>query len=100
MRRRRPFSELRETISRLFKEKDKSFHLDFDVNRCSWDDVVSAVEKAHEAVTENERRGKTWHHRAWRAVGATAGVFAPGLSAIPDDLCVLHGGLAIVFSVR
>ena len=99
MRRRRPFSELRETISRLFKEKDKSLHLDFDVNRCSWDDVVSAVEKAHEAVTENERRGKTWHHRAWRAVGATAGVFAPGLSAIPDDLCVLHGGLAIVFSV-
>lgn len=92
-------SELRDTISRLFAKKDKSLDFDFDINRCSWDDVVSAVERAQEAVTENERRGKMWQHRAWRAVGATAGVFAPCLSAIPDDLSVLHGGLAVLFSV-
>ena len=47
----------------------------------------------------DEKRGKKWHHKAWRGLGATAGVFAPGLSIFPDELHVLHGGLAVIFSV-
>jgi hypothetical protein len=31
--------------------------------------------------------------------GTMGGSLAPGLAAIPDDLRVLHGGLAVIFSV-
>jgi hypothetical protein len=87
--------DLEDSID-TFKEKEgDSIDVDFDVRQCTWDDVLSQLEQAQEA---DGRRGKKWHHKAWRGLGSTAGVIAPVMDVFPDELCVLHGGLALIFS--
>ncbi len=76
-------------------------YVDFaeDLLRCTWEDVHAELHKAKAAQVESERRGKNPARRLWRTLGTTGSILAPGLSAIPDELCVLHGGLAVIFSV-
>jgi len=70
------------------------------LKNCTWTDVLTELERAQDAAIESDRRGRKWNHRPWRAVGKYSGVISPGLSAFPDELCVLHGGLAVILSVR
>ncbi|KAK4210103.1 hypothetical protein QBC37DRAFT_429270 [Rhypophila decipiens] len=86
---------LQETIDKV-KENEKSLPLDFDVRNCTWETVLAELERAQE---DDEKRGKKWHHKAWRITGSAVPLFGPGLSAFPDELCVLHGGLAVIFSI-
>lgn len=86
---------------RFQKQVPDQADFNFDLLKCTWNDVLQELEKAHAAVFEDEKRGKKWHRKAWRALGTTGDVFAPGLVAIPNNmpLCVLQGGLAVIFSV-
>jgi hypothetical protein len=77
-------------------------YVDFidDLLTCTWEDVHRELHKAKQAHVLSERRGSRNPIRCfWRALGTSGSILAPGLSAIPDELCVLHGGLAVVFSV-
>ncbi|KAK3386181.1 hypothetical protein B0H63DRAFT_192787 [Podospora didyma] len=77
-----------------------------DLTNCSWEQVHQELQKARIAAVESERRGKDPRKNPvrwfWRGLGATSTVLEPGLAAIPDEppgLCVLKGGLALVFSL-
>lgn len=78
-----------------------SKYVDFtsDVTQCSWDHVHEELRKAQDAAIRSEERGRKFMKRAWRKIASTSSVLMPGLAAIPDELCVLNGGLAVIFSV-
>lgn len=93
-------SDLEQTLKRYQSlAPNDQVDFDFDLLRCTWHDVLRELERAQAAVLESDGRGKRFHRRVWRGLGSTGPVIAPGLAAIPDNLCVLHGGLAVVFSV-
>ncbi|KAK5658068.1 hypothetical protein OQA88_2624 [Cercophora sp. LCS_1] len=75
------------------------FDFTFDLKDCSWEDVLTELERAQNATEEHNKRGNSWYHKHWRSFGSTAGVFGAGLSAFPDELSPLHGGLAVIFSI-
>jgi membrane protein YqaA with SNARE-associated domain len=62
--------------------------------------VHEELRKAQQAAIRSEERGKNLIKKVWRKIGVTSSVLAPGLAAIPDNLCILNGGLAVIFSVR
>lgn len=92
-------SGLEETLRQYQSQAPEQPDFDFDLLKCTWHDVLRELERAQAAATESDNQGKKLHRKVWRALGTTGSVLAPGLSAIPDDLCVLHGGLAVIFSV-
>ncbi|KAK3986432.1 hypothetical protein QBC44DRAFT_139558 [Cladorrhinum sp. PSN332] len=91
--------DLKETLE--CSQKKARRYLDFahNLQECTWENVHSELRKAREKAEESEKRGRSGIKRLWRVTGATSSVLAPGLSAIPDSLCVLHGGLAVIFSL-
>lgn len=91
--------DLRETLEYHWRAGK---YVDFttDLKSCTWDDVHGELARAQAAADESARRGKQIHRKIWRSIGSTSSVLAPGLAAIPDELNILHGGLALVFSVR
>ena len=57
-------------------------------------------QKAQAAASESEARGKKPHRKVWRAFGTAGGdTITSGLMALPNELSVLHGGLAVIFCV-
>jgi hypothetical protein len=92
--------DLRATLE--FQHKVVGKYVDFtsDLNKCSWDDVHQQLAKAQATAEKSEKRGEQPLRKVWRKIGSTSSILAPGLSALPDNLCVLHGGLALIFSVR
>lgn len=93
-------ADLKDTLE--CHQKTARRYVDFadDVLHCTWDHVHEQLQKAKAAEEESQRRGRNMARKTWRSMGTTGSILAPGLSAIPDDLCVLHGGLAVIFSVR
>jgi hypothetical protein len=92
-------SDLEEILRQYQIQDPDQADFDFDLLKCTWHDVLRELQRAQTAVSESDDRGKKIHRRAWRALGTASDVLAPGLAAIPDKLCVLHGGLAVIFSV-
>ncbi len=92
-------SDLRETLECHQKARK---YVDFtdDLTTCTWEDVHAQLHRAQDAAVESKRRGNNPLRKAWRAMGATSSILEPGLEALPDELCILHGGLAMIFSVR
>jgi hypothetical protein len=80
--------DLRETLECHQQKAKKYVDFTLDLNNCTWDHVHEELRKA-QAV-----------RKAWRTIGASSSILDPGLAALPDNLCVLHGGLAVIFSVR
>jgi len=91
-------ADLKETLD-FHRKAGKYVDFTSDLTRCSWDDVHQELAKAQEAAERSVKGGKQPHRRLWRNIGSTSSVLAPGLAALPDELCMLHGGLALVFSV-
>jgi hypothetical protein len=90
-------SDLEEALKRYKTATFLQSEADFDPLQCTWADVIRELEAA---VSESEARGKKFHLRVWRSFGTTgADIFIPGLAAIPNQLCILQGGLAVIFSV-
>jgi hypothetical protein len=92
-------SDLEETLKQYRKQAPGQADFDFDLLKCTWHDVLRELERAQAAVSESNDGGKKIHRQAWRTLGTVGDILAPGLAAIPDKLCVLHGGLAVIFSV-
>jgi hypothetical protein len=92
--------DLRETLG-CHQQKARKY-VDFipDLNNCTWDHVHEELRKAQAKADESERRGKNPVRKAWRTIGASSSVLAPGIEALPENLSVLKGGLAVIFSVR
>jgi hypothetical protein len=90
--------DLKETLD--FHHRIRKY-VDFtsDLNKCTWDDVHQELAKAQEAAVRSEKTAKQVHRKVWRAMGSSSSILAPGLAALPNELCVLQGGLALVFSV-
>ncbi|KAK0639603.1 hypothetical protein B0T16DRAFT_450265 [Cercophora newfieldiana] len=91
--------KLRETLEFIERQSPELVDFDFDLKNCTWTDVLTELERAQEAAIKCGERGKKWYHRPWRAVGVYGGVVSPALSAFPDELSVLHGGLAVIMSI-
>jgi hypothetical protein len=92
--------DLRETLECHQQKARKYVDFTHDLNSCTWDHVHEELRKAQAKADESEKRGKNPVRKTWRTIGAVSSVLAPGLVAIPDNLCVLNGGLAVIFSVR
>ncbi len=92
-------SDFRESLARHRAAAPEE--VDFDLVNCTWEDVLVQLERANNAASESESRegirGRIRQSRRW-IFNATE-VLGPGLAAIPDELCILHGGLAAIFSV-
>jgi hypothetical protein len=56
------------------------------------------LNKAHLAIHDCEQRDKTLHARAWKKVSNASKIIQPAVAALPGELCILHGGLAIIFN--
>lgn len=92
--------DLRETLECHQQKARKYVDFTQDLNNCTWEQVYEELRKAQAKADESEKRAKNPFKKAWRTLGASSSVLAPGLAAVPDDLSILHGGLAVVFSVR
>jgi hypothetical protein len=91
--------DLRETLECHQQKARKYVDFTLDLNSCTWDHVHE-LRKAQVKADESEKRGKNPVRKAWRTIGASSSVLAPGLTALPENLSVLNGGLAVIFSVR
>ena len=89
--------DLRETQACLQQKASK--YVDFDLTSCTWKQVHEQLRKAQEKAEESEKLAKNPVRRVVRKVAVMSSVLAPGIAALPDELCVLNGGLAAVFSV-
>jgi hypothetical protein len=92
--------DLKETLECHQQKARKYVDFTLDLNNCTWDHVHEELRKAQAKADESEKRGKNPVRKAWRTIGASSSVLAPGLAALPEDLSVLNGGLAVIFSVR
>jgi hypothetical protein len=92
--------DLRETLECHQQKARKYVDFTFDLNNCTWDHVHEELRKAQAKADESEKRGKNPVRKVWRTIGVSSSILAPGLAALPDNLCVLNGGLAVIFSVR
>ncbi|KAL2071791.1 hypothetical protein VTL71DRAFT_13026 [Oculimacula yallundae] len=88
----------REFVTDL-KENDrfKGRRLPFDPVQCSWQEVMTELEKATNAAILNQQGDKKFFTKKRRTLSALSRSVMPLLNAIPDDLCFLHGGLAMIF---
>lgn len=92
--------DLRETLECHCQKAPKYIDFTHDLNTCTWKTVLEELGKAQAAAAKSEKGGKNPIKKTWRLVGSTSSILAPGLTALPDWLCVLNGGLALVFAVR
>lgn len=58
------------------------------------------LDQLKQAKAAHKERGRKLGHKFIRGVGLASVFLAPGLEALPDNVCVLKGGLAVIFSVR
>ncbi|KFA78623.1 hypothetical protein S40288_11199 [Stachybotrys chartarum IBT 40288] len=91
--------ELRETLHNHQNRAAKYVDFISDLDQCTWENVHEELRKAQQAAIRSEERGKNLIKKVWRKIGVTSSVLAPGLAAIPDNLCILNGGLAVIFSL-
>lgn len=92
-------SELRETLEGVERQAPQLLSAGLNIKDCSWQDVLVQFQRAQDAANDSERKGKKFHHRIFREIGASAAVAIPAMDAFPDDLAILHGALAVIFSV-
>lgn len=71
-------------------------HAGFDVRHCTWADVLEKLQDADEAVAQRMNRDLTSWSKGGAVLSDMSTMFQPALQAIPDELCFLHGGLALV----
>jgi hypothetical protein len=73
-------------------------NLDFNPAKCTWKEVIEELNLAHLAAYSCERRENTFYGKTRHVVNNTIQIVEPALDALPDHLCILQGGLAIVFN--
>ena len=86
------FSAYLDQVSR-----ERSIGFDQDVNGCEWSHALEKLQAANEAVASRMERDKTFLSKGAHVLTTMSNMLQPGLQAIPDELCILHGGLALLF---
>ncbi|KAM7210603.1 hypothetical protein V8F06_014011 [Rhypophila decipiens] len=76
--------------------RSRRHQIDFDVRDCEWAKVFDKLVEAKETVARRLERDKTWLSKGGIVLTKMSNMFQPVLQAIPDELCFLHGGLALV----
>jgi enoyl reductase-like protein len=74
-------------------------NLEFNPVDCSWADVFKELDRAEEAAAGSEQGDKRFLINHRRKLSTMSKSIMPLLDALPDELCVLHGGLAVIFHV-
>jgi hypothetical protein len=74
-------------------------NLHFNPTKCTWAEVVEELNKAHLAAYSREQRDKTFRGRVGKSFKTASKIIQPAVEALPDELGILHGGLAVVFNV-
>ena len=74
--------------------------LPFNPVDCSWRDVLKELEKAEEAAATSEQGDRKFLSNNRRKLNTMSKSIMPLLDAIPKELWILRGGLAIIFHVR
>jgi hypothetical protein len=92
-------SDLQETLKRYQQQAAHLADFDFDLLSCTWQNVCGEMKKAEAAASESHGQGHKFHTKAWKALATIGDVISPALEAIPDELSVLRGGIAVIFSV-
>lgn len=95
--------DLKETLECHCQKAAKYVDFASDLTDCPWETVLKQLEKAKAEMERAKAKSKGDQNplrKTWRHIGSVSTVLGPGLSAIPDELCVLKGGLAVIFSVR
>ena len=88
----RKFGEYLDQVSR-----DRSVDFDQDVRDCEWSDALEKLQEADRAVAKRMKKDKTLLSKGAQVLTNMSNLLQPGLQAIPDELCILHGGLAFLF---
>lgn len=57
------------------------------------------LQELEKAKAYSDTKGNNIVRKVWRGLETAATVLAPGLDALPDEVCILKGGLAVIFSV-
>ncbi len=73
--------------------------VDFDVRDCNWSHVIELLQRADDAVAKRVERDKAFLSKGGRVLTDISGVLQSVLEALPDELCVLNGGLSLLFHV-
>ncbi|KAH8900347.1 hypothetical protein GQ53DRAFT_862365 [Thozetella sp. PMI_491] len=89
--------EYLETLQRY--ESMVGEKLDFDPTDCSWAKVFDELDKAQRAAEEDEARGKGFLTKNRRKLARISPLLIGALQAIPEELKILQGGLAVVFNL-
>jgi len=89
------FMEELHKFNKCLDEVSRHVSLDFDPKSCQWSDVLRKLKDGNDSLAQRMEGDETW----WSKGGmwlADLSSLSPALQAIPDDLCILHGGLALV----
>jgi hypothetical protein len=73
--------------------------LPFNPVDCSWRDVLKELDKAEDAAATSEQGDKKFLTHSRRKLNTMSKSIMPLLDAIPKELWILRGGLAIIFHV-
>jgi hypothetical protein len=73
--------------------------LPFNPVDCSWKDVFNQLDEAEEAAVACEQGDKRFLRGSRRKLNTMSKAIMPLLDAIPKELSILRGGLAVVFYV-
>lgn len=73
--------------------------LPFNPVACSWKDVFNQLGEAEEAAVACEQGDKRFLRGSRRKLNTISKAILPLLDAIPKELSILRGGLAVVFYV-
>jgi hypothetical protein len=94
------------TLSRELKEALREYgrleggRLPFNPVDCSWANVFEELRKAEDAAIISGQGDKRFLTKSRRKLTIMSKSIVPLLQALPDELCVLQGGLATIFHVR
>jgi len=69
--------------------------------QCGWEDVIAewvrVTDKA--AISQSHDGIRGWIRKSGRRLFEFTDILSTGINAIPDELCILHAALAVVYSV-
>lgn len=72
----------------------------FDVMDCEWSDVIEKLQNANDAVAKRMERDKSFLSKGGKVLTDISNMLQPAVQALPDQLCILNGGLSLLFHVR
>ena len=83
-------------FNRYLEQVSREVHVDFEIQNCQWSDVLDKLIDAQEALGKRMERDKTFLSKGGMVLADLSTLLQPGLQLIPDELCFLHGSLALV----